>query len=91
MVLSEQRSTCGYGKHSDEAPGVCVTETYLRVHRDCAAFASIIKRPYQKGGLSVKGRSVAINNALVQPSQGRMTMFPPRYEVELRRLSNITT
>lgn len=58
-----------------------MTETYLRAQRDCAALASVIKSPDQNRGLSVKNRSVAINDALVQPTHGNTTMFPPRMKV----------
>lgn len=64
-----------------QLPGVNMTETYLRVYRDCAAFASIIKSPDQNGGLSIKNGSIAINDALVQPSHSNTTMSPPKHEV----------
>jgi hypothetical protein len=56
-----------------------MTETYLRVHGDCAAFASVIKRPDQDGSLSVENVRVAIDDALVQPPHGNTSMFPPRW------------
>ncbi len=57
-----------------------MTETYLRVHGDCAAFAGVIKRPDKDGGLSGKYGSVVINDVLVQPPHGNTPMmFPPRW------------
>ena len=80
MLLSEQRPACGYTTGQIKLLPDWMTEIYLRVHRDCAAFASVIKSSEQDGGLLVKNGSVAINDALVQPPHGNMPMLPPRWE-----------
>ena len=79
MLLSEQRPACDYTTAQSKPRTVCMTETYQRVHGDCAAFASVIKRPDKDGGLSVKYGSVVINEVLVRPPHGNTPVFPPRW------------